>query len=84
MTIERVEIDRRIKGGMNEDEQWWYLCLDTDTGEFFIEHQWDYVNRFNVSQADRGKERIEIEGYQGRGSDKIEAAKAELLERTGS
>lgn len=79
MTIERVEIDRRIKGGMNEDEQWWYLCLDTDTGEFFIEHQWDYVNRFNVSQASRGTERIEIEDYRGRGSEKIEAAKAELL-----
>lgn len=81
MAIERIQIHSRVKGGMNEDENWWYLCMDTDTGDFFIEHEWDYVNRFKPSQVDRGTERSKVEDYKGPGSEKIDAAKAELLSR---
>ena len=82
MAVESVEIVHRNKGALGEDDDWWSVCLETTSGKFYIKHEWDHVNPYRLSEGHKeGTEELGIEGYDGPGKDKIEAAVAELKER---
>lgn len=84
MTVLKREISKRVKGSLAEREDWWRLCYDTDTREFYVEHEWHHSDAYNVRRAaDEGTTRADVNGYSGAGSDKIEGAMAALLEEAG-
>ena len=79
MPVFKEELEKRIKGALMEDESWWYLCFDSDADEFWVEHDWDRVNPYNLKEAaDVGSRRMPLEGYTGPGAVRIEELK-ELL-----
>jgi len=78
MAVLREEIAKRIKGTLNQTEDWWYLCLDTETGRYFVEHCWDYVALNSMAQ-DAGSDQHDADTWQGPGSANIEGAKAKLV-----
>lgn len=80
MAILREEISKRIKGTLQQTEDWWYLCYDTNSQRFFVLHQWDHVSLNNLSQ-NAGEEEHEADTWKGHGADKIASAKERLLER---
>ncbi|WP_166775755.1 hypothetical protein [Qipengyuania flava] len=81
MAVKRIEIAKRIKGSLMENEDWWYLCYETSTGEAWIEHEWDHMDAYNVGKAgDRGKSRHDLDEWisaKNRGYENIEAALSE-------
>lgn len=83
MAILSEQIATRTKGPMAENEDWWSLCYDTDSEEFFIEHQWSYV-KINGLSVDSGTAREPVEGWNGRGSENIFAAKNRLLKQANA
>ncbi|WP_209427311.1 hypothetical protein [Pararhodobacter sp. SW119] len=84
MAVLKKQIGKRIKGSLQEREDWWHLCYDTERREFFVEHEWSHMNAYKVSaKADEGLRREAIEGYSGIGSDKIDQAKVDLLAEAG-
>lgn len=84
MAVLTREIAKRIKGSLQEREDWWRLCYDTDTREFYVEHEWHHMNAYKIgSAADEGTTREPAVGYRGQGADKIEQAKAVLLAEAG-
>ena len=80
MAILREQLGTRTKGPMAENEDWWNLCYDTDSREFYVEHSWSYV-KINGLSVDSGKSRESAEGWNGRGAENIPGAKQRLLEQ---
>jgi hypothetical protein len=84
MAILKRKIAQRIKGSLQEREDWWYLCYDTDSREFSVEHEWHHMDAYRVgSRANEGRKQEPLEHYRGAGLEKIEQAKAELLAEAG-
>ena len=85
MPIIKVELDKRVKGSLMEREDWWHLCHNTEPGEQFVEHEWDHVNAYKVSEQSSGTEVISVEQWlNGPGSQgKLDAAMAKINEKTG-
>jgi hypothetical protein len=81
MPILKEQIAKRVKGSLAENEDWWHLCYDTDANEFFVEHEWDHVNAYRVSEHSSDTERHAAEGWTGPGSGNLADARAKLLER---
>ncbi len=85
MPILTHQIAQRVKGALAEDEDWWRVCYDTDAGEFYIEHEWDHVDPYNVAAGhNSGSTRHEIEGWSGPGKDRIDEAIAILNQQAAS
>tara|TARA_B100000949_G_C14267225_1_gene445597 strand:+ start:1472 stop:1672 length:201 start_codon:yes stop_codon:yes gene_type:complete len=63
---------------MAENEDWWDLCYDTDTGEFYVEHRWSYV-QINGLKTSSGTEKHDAEAWTGPGAEKIPALKEQFL-----
>lgn len=85
MPIYREMIERRIKGSLAQHEDYWYLCYDSDADSFYVEHQWDHMNPYKVSEpGSSGEARHDIETWSGPGSAKIEEAKQRLLEKANA
>lgn len=80
MSILKEEIDRRVKGPMAENEDWWRLCYDTDAERFYIEHEWDHV-KINGLTQNTGKTEHDADMWKGAGAAKISEAKKRLMER---
>lgn len=78
MTVHRIEIAKKVKGSLMENEDWWYVCYDDADQTSWIEHQWDHVDAYNVARgSDNGTERHEIQEWldgKKRGYENIEAA----------
>lgn len=84
MAVLTKEIGKKMKGALQEREDWWRLCYDTDSREFFVEHEWHHMNAYNIGAAtNEGKVMIGADAYQGEGADKIDHAKAALLDEAG-
>jgi hypothetical protein len=82
MPVYKEMIDRRIKGSLAENEDYWYLCYDSDADAFYVEHQWDHMNPYKLTEkGDSGESRHDAETWTGAGHDKIEATKQKLLEK---
>jgi hypothetical protein len=86
MTILSEQLKFRARGSLNQTEDWWTLCYDTEAREFYIEHQWDHMDPYNIGKdhGSFGKNRLPVEGYDGPGSEKLEEAKRLLLEKAGA
>ena len=82
MAILKQEIHKIIKGSLMETEDWWRLCHDTENGTFYIEHEWSHVDPYNLNRpANSGTTIHPADTWYGHGSDKIEEAKAKLIEQ---
>lgn len=81
VAILTFELAKSAKGSLAEREDWWNLCMDTETGELWIEHAWDHVDAYNVSKVNRGTSRHSVDGWTGPGSKNIEAGIAKLKEQ---
>lgn len=79
----KEQIGFRSKGMMAENEDWWHLCYDTDTQEFYVEHSWHYVQVRGLC-TDGGSERVGGDDWRGQGSEKIPAAKKKILSQVDS
>lgn len=55
------ELGKRLKGSMQQTEDWWRLMKDDQTGEQFVEHEWSHSDL--KSSTDSGTERISIEAF---------------------
>ncbi len=80
MPILSEHLATRTKGSMAENEDWWRLCYDTDSKEFFVEHEWSYV-KVNGLRVDSGTTRHDPDTWNEQGAENIPGAKERLLER---
>ena len=83
MAVLKTQIASRTKGSMAENEDWWHLCYDTETKEFFVAHEWSYV-KINGLTPNNGSSREDADGWSGPGAEMIPGAKKQLLERAGA
>ena len=77
MAIERTEIHSQRKGSMGEDEDWWTLLVDSESGEKTVEHEWSYTNAYGPGQ-DSGTQIVTVDEFLAGNSD--QTAKAKLRE----
>ncbi|QGY80811.1 hypothetical protein [Sphingorhabdus lacus] len=68
---------------MAENEDWWWLCYDTDAKEFYVLHQWDHV-QINGLRQDADEEKHDVDTWRGEGAEKIAEAKERLLEHANT
>lgn len=84
MPVSKTQLHFKAKGSLAEREDWWWLCYDTDTAEFYVEHEWDHMDPYRLGEAsDKGKARTSVEQWQangGPGLETYEAARAKLLD----
>lgn len=80
MTVTRIEIAKRIKGSLMENEDWWYLCYDDSSDSAWIEHKWDHMDAYNVGKAgDSGTSTHKLHDWiesKGHGYENVESALA--------
>lgn len=61
MAILTEQLHFSAKGSLNQTEDWWTLCYDTDASEFYIEHQWDHMDPYNLGKkTEAGKSRLPL------------------------
>lgn len=86
MPIFSEQLHFSAKGSHNQTEDWWCLCYDSDVAEFYVEHEWDHMDPYNIGKqpSDSGKVRIAIEGYTGPGHEKIDRAMQSLLQQANA
>lgn len=81
MPVFKEQISYHSTGGSAADEVWVYLCFDSGTRQFYIEKSWDYMFQGgkHPTRHNSGTEYYPADTWNGRGADKIQAAKAALL-----
>jgi len=83
MPVSKTQLHFQAKGSLAEREDWWWLCYDTDTTEFHVEHEWDHMDPYHLGEAsDKGTARMSIDQWQaagGPGLDNYELARTKLL-----
>lgn len=86
MTILTEQLEFTAKGSVNQTEDWWTLCYDTEAREFYVEHQWDHMDPYSIGKkkGDAGRTRLSVDGYEGPGRDKLADAKRALLAKAGA
>ncbi len=85
MPIYREQIAKRIKGSLAENEDFWTLCYDSDQQRFYVEHSWDYMNPYKLSEkGDRGTSNHDADTWTGEGAEKIPDAKQRLLKEASA
>lgn len=86
MTQTICQLAQRLKGSMQETEDWWHLKRDED-GVLFVEHSWSHTKLSNFT-TDAGERRIEIdaflEGDNPRAAEARDALRAYLAKQDGS
>lgn len=80
MPILKEELARGPTGPLNENDNWWRLCYDTDTTEFYVEHEMDGL-KINNQQPFAVVNRHDAEFWNGRGAANIPSARERLLKR---
>src|SRR5258708_36511885 len=61
MTILKRELARSARGQVMNDEDWWFLAKDTDTGDVFVIHGWAHTDvRKPTGNSDVGSTHIEL------------------------
>lgn len=80
MPILKEELARGQTGPLNENDNWWRLCYDTDANEFFVEHEMDGL-KSNNKQPYAVVNRHDADTWGGRGASNLPSAKKRLLER---
>jgi len=72
MAVLKRGLHSRAKGPVMNNEDWWRLVFDDETGRLYVEHEWHHVDVQGNGAAREGTEEIEIadflnEGGQGEG-----------------
>ena len=83
MVVLKEEIARGRTGSLDENDNWWRLCYDTEAREFYVEHEMDGLKP-NNQQPFAVTNRHDAETWGGRGADLISTAKKKLLERANA
>jgi hypothetical protein len=61
MALLKREIARSAKGPVSSNEDWWFLCKDTDTGNVFVLHEWAHTDvAKRTGKSDVGTKQIEL------------------------
>lgn len=64
MAVIKKEIARRTKGSLQEKEDWWYVCYDADTGQSWVEHEWDHMNAYKLGKdSNSGTEKHSVDEW---------------------
>jgi hypothetical protein len=83
MTILKEEIARGQTGTLDENDNWWRLCYDTEASKFYVEHEMDGLKP-NNQQPYAVTNYHAAETWGGRGATEIPAAKQRLLKRASA
>lgn len=85
MPVHREQIAQRVKGSLAENEDFWTLCYDSDEKRFWVEHYWSHMNPYKLSEpGNHGTSTHDADTWAGEGREKIEDAKARLLEKAAT
>jgi hypothetical protein len=76
------ELDARLKGSLQETEDWWRLMRGED-GILFVEHKWSHT-KLSTLKTDFGSERIEVDDFLAKERQWADRARAALQEYLGS
>jgi hypothetical protein len=61
MALLKREFARSQKGPVSSNEDWWFLCRDTDTGEVFVLHEWAHTDVTKpTGKSNVGTKQIEL------------------------
>lgn len=61
MAIQKREFARSAKGPVSSNEDWWFLCRNTETDEVFVLHEWAHTDvRTSHGKSDVGSAHIEL------------------------
>lgn len=82
MSVLRSELARSTKGPVSSNEDWWYLCRDTDTGDVFVIHEWVHTDVAKSGNSDVGSTHIELSAFLA--ETRQTAAQRELRKLIGS
>ncbi|TCP93737.1 hypothetical protein C8J42_101188 [Sphingomonas sp. PP-CE-1A-559] len=80
----RTQLHFSAKGSLAEREDWWWLCYDPESAEFYVEHEWDHMDPYRLGEAsNKGTSRMSVEQWQrggGPGLTEYDTAREKLLE----
>ena len=62
MPLLKRELHRNAKGPVMNDEDWWRLVFDTETGRLYVEHEWDHVD-VRGGAADKGRGEVSVRAF---------------------
>lgn len=83
LAVIKKEFARSAKGPVNNNEDWWYLCRDTDSGDVFVLHEWAHTDvTRSSSKPDTGSKHIELSVFLG--ETRRPTAQTELRKLIGS
>jgi hypothetical protein len=61
MAILKREFARSAKGPISSNEDWWFLCRNTETGDVFVLHEWAHTDVTKpTGKSDVGNKHIEL------------------------
>ena len=58
----KTQIHQRIKGALQETEDWWRLVVEDD-GTTYVEHEWSHVDPYGQRAPDAGTQRILVNEF---------------------
>ena len=58
----KIQFHFRAKGPMANYEDWYYLVI-ADDGSQSVEHEWDHVNPYKSSQANKGTKKYSLDAF---------------------
>jgi hypothetical protein len=68
MAVTRTRIHSKTKGALAENEDWWVLIVDIESGSKSVEHEWSYTNAYGSGQ-DSGKTTVTVDEFLASGAD---------------
>lgn len=63
MPVLKREFASLVKGGHMENEDWWRLVLDTDTGRIYVEHEMSHTDVWGRGGGKAGTWELDINEY---------------------
>lgn len=78
MAVTRTPIHSQAKGSRGENEDWWLLRVDTETGKETVEHEWSYSDANGPGQKS-GKSFVTVEEFLASDANKTVKEKLQSL-----
>lgn len=60
-------LDKQATGPVLNDEDWWRLAYDSDTGRLFVEHEWEHVDVSRDGKANSGVTQTDVTSFLSEG-----------------
>lgn len=58
----KTQFHERIKGSLQEMEDWWRLVVEDD-GTTYVEHEWNHVDPYGKRAPREGKRQIPVDEF---------------------